>query len=91
MTSEVTKARRRVEAAAAACYAGAFAVWTLGWEYRLFEPGFDPAYAISSCCYGVARYAVSSLLEAFCLSLLGLAVCSTVAAVRMRTATRLGP
>ena len=91
MSSEVTRARRRVEAAAAAFYAGSFAVWTLGWEYKLFEPGFDPAYAISSCCYGVARYAASSLLEAFCVSLLGLAVCSTVAAVRMRIAPRFGP
>ena len=90
MSSEVIRARRGVEAAAAACYAGSFAVWTLGWEYKLFEPGFDPAYAISSCCYGVARYAVSSLLEAFCLSLLGLAVCSTVAAVRLRLASRSG-
>ena len=91
MSSEMIRARRRVEAVAAACYAGSFTVWTLGWEYKLFEPGFDPAYAISSCCYGVARYAVSSLLEAFCLYLLALAVCSTVAAVRMRMAPRFDP
>ena len=83
---------RKVEMAAAACYAGSFALWVLGSDYRAFEPEFGPEGGLKVVIYEMER--ASTLMEGWavgCLALLTVAVGLTFAAIRLRRSSEQNP
>ena len=76
---------RKVEVAAAACYAGSFMLWVLGHEYKFFEPEFERGREFDALIHEMQL--ASTLIEnweAAALGLLLVAVGLTVAAIRLR-------
>ena len=79
------RAFRKVEMVAAACYAGSFLLWTLGHEYKFFEPEFERGREFDAAIREVQAAALlMRYWEAAALTLLLVAVGLTVAAIRLR-------
>ena len=85
----MVKTFRKVELAAAAFYAGSFALWALG-NHRSPKPESWPGEGLADLISGVERTPTFSNWDVSGMALLVVAVGLTVAAVRLRRSSSQG-